>query len=179
MLTDIIVVFALIVFIVLGFTRGFVRSAVLLVRIPMTIVISFLLASPIAAFFNLLGFSGLLARWIDTSPSNARLLSVAIVAVVIFIAIRIILHKLVKMSDKAKEKQHIFNKVDRWLGAVFGILRFTIIFTLIAIGFRLITIVPFLSSLHGIVFDGSRVALWLYNLVTGIIFTIAAGSALR
>ena len=153
----------------------------MLVRIPITIIISFVLASPIAALLHAAGFSRTVAGWFSTNDSNGRIITVVIVAVIIFIALRVILHKLTKLSDKARENKHILGKLDRLLGIAFGLLRFIVVFGLIAIAFRIITIIPFLRSLHDAVFSGSVVALWLYDFVITVIFAqalAAAGSAL-
>jgi len=171
MIIDIIVGLLLVLLVGLGFFRGFVKSAVMLVKIPITIVASFIIASPIAAFFNMggIGLHKALANWFNVSISIGRIISVIFFAVIIFIVIRIILHKLTKLADKAKEKKTITGKLDRFLGAAFGLLRFAIYFILAAIVFRVVTIIPFADKLHGLVFDGSTVAIWMYDLVLTII----------
>jgi len=179
MILDIIVVLAFALFVVLGFVRGLVKSAVMMISIPISIVISFIAASPIAAFLNFaFGFSGAVAGWFKTSEGNGKILAVVIIAVIVFIILRIILHKLTKVADKAKDNKNILGKVDRWLGAAFGALRFVVMFTLVAIAFAIITLVidfvPFLNlDLYDTVFKGSKVAKWLYGLVVTIIFARA------
>ena len=179
MIIDVIVVLAFVGLVALGFIRGIVKSAVMLVSIPITIVASLLLASPITAFLNYtFGFAKAVAGWFNTTKSNGKILAVIIVAVVVFVAIRLVFYKLTKMSAKAQENKKLVGKVDKWLGAAFGVLRFFIYFTLAAVAFRLITVLPFVGDkLHKIVFDDSKVALWLYNLVIKVIFLKAMAAA--
>ena len=165
MIVDIIVGLAFLLLVLLGFFRGFVKSVVMLVKIPVTIVASFLIASPLAALLSVTGLQEWLARQIGLSVANTRIIVVIALAVIIFIIIRIILWKLIKMSDKAKEKKRVLSKVDRFLGLLFGIAHFTVIFTLVAMLFFFVTLLPFLSSLRGVVFDGSYVAKWLYDII--------------
>ena len=178
MLTDIIVVGAFVAFAVLGYFRGLTRSAVSLVRISISVIIAFLLASPIAKLLNnLFRLSNALAKAFNTSAGNGNLILIAIVTIVIFIILRVVLMKLVRMADKAREDNHVFSYFDRWLGALFGVLRFVFLFSILAIAFRFITFIPFLKSLRDVVFGGSTVALWLYNLVTNIILSEALSAA--
>lgn len=176
MIIDIVVVLGFVLLVVLGFIRGLVKSAVMMVSIPISIVISFIVASPIAAFLNYaLGFSKAVAGWFNTSAGNGKILAVVLIAIIIFIVIRIVLHKLTKVADKAKENKHILGKVDRWLGVAFGALRFVVMFSLIAIAFAIITMIidfiPFIDwNLYETVFSGSKVAKWLYGVIITIIF---------
>jgi len=177
MLTDVIVIGAFVAFAVLGFVRGFTRSVVSLLRISVSVIIAFLLGSPLARILNKIGFSKMLRGWFNTSESNANLISIAIMTILIFIILRIVLNALVNMADKARDNKGTFSKFDRWLGGLFGILRFVFIFSIAAILFRLITLLPIISGLHNTVFDGSKVALWLYNLVTKTILSEALAAA--
>jgi len=177
MLTDIIVIGAFIAFAVLGYVRGFTRSVVSLIRISISVVIAFLLGSPLARMFNNWGLGKSLAELFGTSVTNGRYITTALVTIIIFIILRLILHKFVRIADKAQENGNVVGALDRWLGAGFGILRFVFLFSILAIVFRLITLLPLVDSLHGIVFKESIVALWLYDLIVKTIFAGALAVA--
>jgi len=179
MITDIIIGLAFLLFVALGFFRGFVKSAVMLVRIPVTIVISFLLASPLAALLSSVGLPGALVKWFGVPESISGLIVVVALAVIIFIIIRILLWRFVKMSDKAQEKSKTFKRANRLLGLLFGVLQFCVIFIIIAIVFFFATRLPFLRSLEGVVFDGSVVGKWLYNFVVDFILAQAFATRAR
>jgi uncharacterized membrane protein required for colicin V production len=177
MLTDIIVIGAFIAFAVLGYVRGFTRSVVSLIRISISVIIAFLLGSPIARIFNNWGLGQTFSNWFNTSAANGGYITTALVTIIIFIILRLVLHKFVKLADKAQEKGNVIGVLDRWLGVVFGVLRFVFLFSILAVVFRLITLLPFVSALHGTVFNGSVVALWLYNLIVKTIFAGALAAA--
>jgi len=170
MVVDIIVGLAILLFVALGLARGFVKSMVMLVKIPMTIGISFFLAAPLASFLNTIGFLRILAGWIGSSIELTGIISVIALAVIIFVAIRVILHKLVKKSDQVKERRKFYNRADRILGVVFGLAQFIVIFTLISILFAAVNwlFTQVGVNIHGMVFSGSYVALWLYDLILSI-----------
>ena len=171
MLADVILIGSFIAFAVLGYARGFVKSVVLLVRVSFSVIIAFLLANPAAKLLNSLGFAGLMSNIFGTTESNGRIISIAIMTIVIFIILRLILNKFVNLAERAREKSRAFGIADHWLGALLGALRFMFTFCIIAVAFRLITLLPIISGLHDIVFDGSVVALWLYELVTKTILS--------
>lgn len=168
MLTDAIIILAFLAFAILGYTRGLVKSAASLVRVSVSVVIAFIISRPIAAVLNsIFGLNKALANMFKVSSGKAIL--IAIVTIIIFIVIRLVLHKLVKFAEKSREKSKTFNHIDRWLGALFGALRFLFLFSLFAIGFYLITRIGFIKSLEDTVFGNSHIANWLYKLVVKII----------
>jgi uncharacterized membrane protein required for colicin V production len=165
MITDIIVGLAFLLLVLLGFFRGFIKSVVMLVKIPVTIVVSFLAAGPLSGLLKLIGFQSVFAGWTGLSEQTAGIIVLIALAVIIFIVIRLILWKLVKISDKAKENKRMFSKADRFLGLLFGLVHFTIIFTLVSIVFFFFTLIPFFTHWNEAVFEGSHVAKWLYNII--------------
>lgn len=180
MLTDIIVIGVFISFSVLGYLRGFVKSVVSLVRISTSVIIAFLLANPVAKLLNSAGFGDWLGWLFATSDSNGRIISVCFVTLIFFIILRIILSKFVNLAEKARETNKPFGIADRLLGGLFGMLRFVFMFCIIAVIFRLVTFLPLVNSLHDLVFGGSVVTLWFYNLITKTILAelLAAASNL-
>jgi len=177
MLADVIVIGAFIAFAVLGYARGFVKSVVSLVRVSFSVIIAFLLANPAARLLNSLGFADLMASIFGTSQGNGRIISIAVMTLVIFLILRLILSKFVNLAEGAREKSRAFSIVDHCLGALLGALRFVFLFCIIAVGFRLVTLLPIISGLHDTVFSGSVVALWLYELVTKTILAGAINAA--
>jgi uncharacterized membrane protein required for colicin V production len=164
MVVDIIVVALFLVFGALGYTRGFVRSALAMVKISVSVIIAVLLARPLA---------NLLENWFGASRAfgaNGGLIMIAICAVAIFIVIRLLLRLIKALSDKTKERSRVINFADRWLGLLFGFLRFCFMFVIISAVVYLISAIPFLSGLRDGLFQDSKVALWLYNLATDVVF---------
>jgi len=170
MITDIIVGLIFLLFVGLGFFRGFIRSMVSLAKIPVTIAISFFLAGPVSSLLDKIGFLRVLSGWIGLGKELTGIITLIAIAVMIFIIIRVILWKLVKASDKAKEKKRTYNKIDRLLGAVFGLVHFVVIFTLISISFAIVNWVFSQAGVdfYSMIFKGSHVAAWLYKFILGI-----------
>lgn len=168
MLTDAIIILAFFAFAILGYARGLVKSAASLVRVSVSVVIAFIISRPIAAILNsIFGLNKALSNAFGVSSGKAVL--IAIITIIIFIAIRLVLHKLVKFAEKSREKSRVFNHIDRWLGALFGALRFLFLFSLFAIGFYLLTRISFIRPLENTVFSDSHIANWLYKFVVKII----------
>jgi len=179
MITDIIIGLVFLLFIALGFFRGFVKSAVMLVKIPVTIVVAILLASPLAALLGAVGLPGALVKWFGIPASISGFVVVIGIAIIIFIVIRIILWRFVKMSDKAEDKSKLFKRTNRLLGLLFGVLRFCVIFIIASTILYIITalsniwFLSFLSKIEEFIFEGSVVAKWLYEFVVNIILAQA------
>lgn len=168
MLTDVILILAILTFAGLGFIRGFVKSAASVIRGSIAVIAAFLLSRPIASVLNsLFGLNKVVANMFDVSQGGPIL--VAIVTFIVFIAIRLVLHKLVKFAEKSREQSRIFNHVDRLLGALFGAVRFLFLFSLFAVAFYLITRISFIKPLHDTIFGDSTVAVWLYDLVVKLV----------
>ena len=168
MLADVILVLAFLTFAGLGFVRGFVKSAASLVKASISVVVAFLLSRPLATVLNsIFGLNKVVANIFNVS--SGRPILIAILAFIIFIAIRIVLHKLVKFAERSRERSRVFNHVDRWLGALFGAVRFLFLFSLFAVAFYVITRISFIRPLHDTVFGDSKVAVWLYNIVVKLV----------
>lgn len=169
MLVDAIILLAFATFAVLGYLRGFVKSAASLVRISISVIIAFLLARPVAAVLSSIFKLDKTLANAFSMPGGGKAILTGIIAIVIFFAIRIALYKLVKFAEKSREKSQVFNKLDRWLGALFGAARFLFFFSLCAVVFYLLTRMPFLRSMEDTLLDGSHVAKWLYKLVVKLV----------
>ena len=164
MLTDIIVIAIAFIFAVSGFSRGFVKSALSMVKISISVIIAILLARPIATFLNnVFGLANLF-------DANGELLLVVIVALVIFIVTRLLLRYLKLKVKRAREEHPAFNKVDSVMGFLFGMLRFLFLFLIFSLILYVITLIPFLDAIRAWIFDGSTVAAWLYDLMTTVVF---------
>ena len=164
MLTDIIVIAIAFLFAVTGFSRGFIKSALSMVKISISVLIALLLCRPIATFLdNVFGLAG-------AFDANGELLLVAITALVIFITTRLLLIYVKRAVKRAKEEHPALNKVDSVLGFVFGILRFLFLFFIFSLVLYIITLIPFLDAIRVWIFGESTVAAWLYEIMTTIVF---------
>jgi uncharacterized membrane protein required for colicin V production len=167
MVIDIIIVLAFIFFAGLGYLRGFVKTALAMFKVSVSAIVAFILANPtsrmVCAIFKL--------------KRDGTV--VAITAIVLFVLIRLAMRLIAGLTDKAREKNKTINWLDRVLGLALGIVRFMFIFSILAVIFYIVTRIPFARSLEDVVFRGSKIAHWLYELVvyTLLIKLIAAASS--
>jgi len=168
MIVDLIIILVFFGFALLGYVRGFIRSAASLVRVSISVLVAFLLSRPIAAALNGIfrvdrGLENLF------SVSSGRPILIAIITIILFFAIRIALHKIVKFAERSREQSVAFNRVDRWLGGLFGAARFLFLFSLFAVIFYLLTRISFIRPLEDTVFGDSTVANWLYEFIVELV----------
>jgi len=177
MLLDIIVIAAFIIFGVLGYSRGFIKSALSLIRMSTSVVIAIIVSRPIASFLNNTFDLAKTCAWaFKTTQSNGGLILIAIVALVVFLAIPFFMRFINRLAKKAKEKSKIARHADSWLGAVMGVIQFSFFFCILSAIVFIVTIVPFFKGLHDWLFGDSVVASWLYGLATDLIFQKILGA---
>ena len=176
MLLDLIIIAAILIFGGLGYQRGLIKSAVLLIKSSFSVVMAIILARPIAAFLNnSMGLANTCATAFKTTEANGGLTLIAFVALALFLGLRIILHYINKLSTKARENV-IARRADSWLGFLFGTLHFCFIFCIASAVIFIITLVPFLDGIHTWLFKDSTITLWLYELATDLIFQKILGA---
>ena len=171
MILDILVIATIIIFGVLGYTRGFIKSAMSLIKVSTSVIIAILLCKPFAKLLdNIFGLAKFCAKAFNKEPADGNLILIAISALIIFIIIRVILRFINKLATNAKQNV-IANRADSWFGFVFGIVRFCFVFCIFAAVVYIVTAIPFLDGIHTWLFKDSTIALWLYNIATDLLFS--------
>ena len=177
MILDILVIALIIIFGVLGYTRGFIKSAMSLIKVSTSVIIAIILCRPLASFLNsVFGLAKFCSKVFNKTQTEGNLILIAISALLIFLIIRIILRFFNKLATNVKENQTA-NKADSWIGFGFGIVRFCFIFCILSAIIYVITAMPFLDGIRTWLFKGSTIAKWLYDLATDILFTRILGAA--
>jgi len=165
MLIDIIVVGLLLFFVVAGYLQGFLRCTLSMVKISISIIVAVLLCRPAAIMLDtLFGYYS----WFDSD-----LVATAVMALAIFIIIRLALMKIRRIVEKFRENDTV-SRVDNIFGALFGLLRFAFVFFIFSLVVLIVSIIPFLDSTVAWLFEGSTIAYWLYSLMAGDILRIIA-----
>jgi|GEM_PF-3291182 len=176
MILDAIITIIALYFAITGYTRGFIKSALAMIKVSTSVIVAIILSRPVAAFLNkIFGFAKTCASIFKTSESNGNLILIAIVIILIFIGIRIVLRLFNKMATSAK-KNRIVNEADSLLGFLFGLLHFCFIFFILSAVVYIITALPFANGLHDWLFSKSVVGLWLYNTATDLLFVKILGA---
>ena len=177
MILDLIVIALFLIFGLVGMRRGFIDSALLMVKTSFSIIIAIVLARPVAGLLNsIFGLQKVCTDLFNTSATNGKLIYIAIIILLIFVLIRLIIHFLRKLGARAKEIK-IVKGADSALGFLFGLLRFAFMFCLLSFAVYVITALPFLGGLRTALFEGSTVAKWLYKVVTDLVLHEVLGAA--
>jgi len=170
MFLDVAVGVIIILFVAFGAMRGFLRS--LLGMIPTVVVIigSILLARPLARVLDgwfgwADGLSGLFQGEgsIDTwvREQGGMLMLVIIIAVALFILLRIVLWLVMRAIMSARERSRTFSQLDSWAGFFFGFVKFAIYATMVSA--VLFTLFGIIDGSQEWLFTDSRFALWIYE----------------
>jgi len=150
---DIIFVILAIAFAVHGVITGAMRGLLYLTTGIFAIVVSLLIAFPIALLLsNSFGWN--------------RLLVMAIAAVIIYIIIRIIVFVLSRYIKRLKEQRPTLNKIDRGLGLFVGLLKFFFYCLSLTFFLALLANAGPLARIPEWIFNDSTVAAWAYDLMS-------------
>lgn len=176
MLLDVIVIIAFLIYGLIGYTRGFMNSAIAMVKSSTSVIIAIILCRPVASFLDsTFGLAETCSSLFKVSEKEGKLVLIALVILLIFIVTRLILRLFNSLATKARNNQ-IVNKADSIFGFFFGLLRFCFIICIISTAIYVILMLPFTDSLHSWLFKDSSVALWLYDTITNVVFTRILGA---
>jgi len=160
MLVDVIFVLLALGFVVLGFFRGALRGLLGFVTVFISIVLSILLGWPIALLLN---------RWFGWADNIGLVALILIVAIVLFIAIRIAVVLLERFVIRLKQRSRALNRVDMIFGLVLGFARFMIYFFILTWILNIAESLGPLSSVPEWLFEDSTIARWFYEMLSHII----------
>ena len=153
MVVDIIFVILAIAFIAHGAITGALRGLLSFATGILAILLSLLIAYPIALLFS---------NWLGWN----RLLTMAVAAVIIYIIIRIIVFFLSRFIKRLKERMPTLNRVDRFFGLFIGFIRF--FFYCLSLTFFLVLLSNAgpLARIPEWLFNGSTIASWVFDFMS-------------
>ena len=160
MVVDIIFCLALVGFVALGAFRGALRTLLSFVTVFLSIVGSILLAWPLALLFN---------RWFGWADRYGLVIVILIIAIVLFILIRIGVFLLERFIIRLKLRSRALNRVDTMFGLLIGFARFLLYFFILTWILNLAGNIRPLASIPEWLFDGSTVANWFYTWMSRLI----------
>ena len=168
---DMIVLFVIAVFIIIGVKTGFIRGIIKSTSTYIAVAAAFLLSRPLASILDSnFGFSDSLAGsvtgdgWLNNlGREHGGFMLVAICAVALFVIVKVALLITKNVLSNAAERSPGFNKIDRALGVFFGLFRFSM--WAFAIGGVIMLISNFSPNVEAAIFQDSTVAQWVYHRV--------------
>ena len=180
MVIDIILISFLIGFAVLGSRRGFLRSLLSLVSITVSILLAVLGARPIARLLdNWWGLADSIGEWFSgggildsVARNNGMLVLIIMVAVVLFVGLRISLFFLKRFVKHVMENSKVLGRIDQVLGLFFGIVRFFYYVCLLSLVVMILSSTSALADLPQWLFADSTIAAWLYDRALDVVIPL-------
>jgi len=171
MVLDIVLAALLVVFMALGFRRGFMGTIVGFVAGLFAFVFSMFVARPIANFMDtLFGLSDALdGVLID---GRGRFMNLLICGAIVFIAIRLFFWWLSRLIRKLKEESFAVDVADKIAGMILGIARFGLGVSIFFVILHLMTAVPLVNNLVDSILSGSAFGQFLFDLVQRFLLPI-------
>ena len=158
-IVDAVIIILLIVGILAGFRRGFIKQTVLLIGLFLSLIVSFYLKNPIASFlYKYLPFFNFNGIFKGVSILNIllyELIAFFIVFSIIYLILRILL-KITGIIEKLLKCTIILGFISKILGGIVGFIEaYILIFV-----FLLIAQIPFFRSSE---FENSRISNFIVN----------------
>ncbi|MCL2570272.1 MAG: CvpA family protein [Firmicutes bacterium] len=177
MVVDVIVVVLILTFALVGMYVGFLRGILDFVSTFIIIIISVVIARPFALLLDRwFGIAGPLSSIFqgesaldEMARNNGLLLLTAIIAVVLFIVIKVVIAILRRKIMRWKERFPSLNSIDKTLGFFLGLFKFMVYATIFSGFLFIITSIAAFSGLHDWLLEGSTVVSWLYDVCLNII----------
>jgi uncharacterized membrane protein required for colicin V production len=153
MALDVVIILLAVAYLIEGLIRGFMHSVLLSIKTMLSFVLILLLGRPVAEFLN-----GTLV----ISSSMDKMILTAVGILTIFVALRLIITFTEKSVIRLRKRRWV-KITDRVLGFCFGVIRF-------AMMLFIVSFVVYVLDMHGQnlqeqLFDGSRLAKWVYDLL--------------
>ena len=153
MIADIVIVLIAVAFMAWGAYRGFMRGILGFITNTVAIILALLGARPILSLINSITN--------NTIVRDGQLGILIMVAIALFIAIRLIVMILKFKIMKIKDRFRMVNAVDRVLGALLGLFKFALAMAIVAI--LVLLLGNIFSGLRPWLFEGSIIAEWIYD----------------
>lgn len=174
MAADIIVSFVILAFCVWGIRTGFINGLLSFVTIFVGIVLSVLIARPLAGLLNRwFGWADSMAGWFSEggldgiARNNGILMLTVFVAIFFFILIMVGVFLLRRFVKRLRQTNRTFNKWDSVAGFFFGFIRFMMLACILSVGILLLDNMG--TGIHNWLFGNSTVAVWIYDRCVNII----------
>ena len=142
-----------------GALRGFMKGILSFVTNTAAIIISILASRPIILLINNITN--------NTITRDGQLALHIMIAIGIFIFIKLIIMVVKCKITKIKRQNGVVNKIDRVFGLLLGFLKF-IVWACITATFIMVLSGIF-SGLHNFLFSSSTVAIWIYDRALDIV----------
>ena len=179
MVLDIIVCLVAVAFAAWGLRTGFLNGLLSFVSTFVAIVLSVLIARPLAGLFNgWFGWADSMAYWFSGDGldgvvrNHGMLLLTVFIGIFFFILIMVGVFFLKRFIQRLRNKSRAFNRIDSIGGIFIGLVRFVLICVVLSSA-----ILIFDSLFGGVanwIFGGSTVAFWVYQRCIDILWPFLA-----
>ena len=151
MYLDIVILVLLLVFIAIGWRRGFMGSIVGFVSNTISFAVAIFTAKQLAQLLNtLFGFSTMLDPILT---GKGETINILISGVIIYAFCALMFFVLKRFIKRVKDENKVVDKIDRFFGLVLGIAQCAVIIVILFTFVYLCTIIPFVQNYVHYIFD--------------------------
>ena len=164
MVLDIVLVLAFLACLAYGYYRGFMGAVVGFGAKLITLILALALASPIATLIN---------NWFNLSRSfdgilggaGGHFITIFICGAAVYILFRLFFLTISRFIRNAKRENRAVDRLDKIAGVLLGVAKFFSAIILLSTITFLLSVIPLVGNSVDLLFSGSTVGLFLYNLV--------------